>query len=65
MLFRSNYIEKYCKDAYNKFKALVAKMNEISPPEPDKPDGSGDKDDSGSTEGTEGTGSTEGTGTTS
>lgn len=66
--YQQNYIEKYCKDAYNKFKALVAKMNELSPPDTSKPDGAGDKDDSSSTEstgGTGGTGSTEGTGTTS
>lgn len=65
--YQQKYIEKYCKDAYNKFKALVAKMNELSPPTDDKDD-VGDKDDAGDKDeagdSTEGSGGTQGTETT-
>lgn len=56
--YQQKYIEKYCKDAYNKFKELVAKMNELSPP------ASGDTEGSEGTEGAEGSGGTEGSGDT-
>ncbi len=57
--YQQAHIKRYCKDAYAKFESLVKKMNELSPPATDKPDGSEDKDDTT----TEGTGGTEGGGT--
>lgn len=57
--YQQAHIKRYCKDAYAKFESLVKKMNELSPPATDKPDGSEDKDDTT----TEGTGDTEGGGT--